>query len=158
MHPDREQDPAERDRKTELMQKVTVAYGKKDLLQLLELQLSVEQIDQNNLNNIAADRLKHYNKILENQLQELQEEVMLVEMGLKDMMGIAPYERLSPKRLVMMLNQDIRTVREEIARIQHDLRVFKDVKQFKLWLKNYQIPAQEYDPFFDEDFTPFDFT
>lgn len=155
LHPDREPDPAERDRKTELMQKVTVAYGKKDLLQLLELQLSVEQIDQNNLNNIAADRLKHYNKVLENQLQELQEEVMLVEVGLKGMMGIAPYERLSPKRLVLLLNQDIRTAREEIARIQHDLRAFKDVKQFKLWLKSYRIPTQERDPFFDEDFTPF---
>jgi hypothetical protein len=45
LHPDRERDPAERARKTELMQRVTVAYGKKDLLQLLELQLSVEQID-----------------------------------------------------------------------------------------------------------------
>ncbi len=157
LHPDREQDPTERDRKTELMQKVTVAYGKKDLLHLLELQLSVEQIDQNNLNNIAADRLKHYNKVLDNQLQELQEEVMLVEMSLKDMMGIAPYERLSPKHLVMLLNQDIRTLREEIVRIQHDLRVFKDVKQFKRWLKNYRIPTQEYDPFFDEDFTPFGF-
>jgi hypothetical protein len=157
LHPDREQDPAERDRKTELMQKVTVAYGKKDLLQLLELQLSVEQIDQNNLNNIAADRLKHYNKVLENHLQELLEEVMLVEVGLKGMMGIAPFEHLSPKRLVMLLKQDIRTVQEEIARIQHDLRIFKDVKQFKLWLKSYRIPTQEYDPFFDEAFTSFGF-
>ena len=60
-----------------------------------------------------------------------------------------------PKRLVMLLNQDIRTAREEIARIQHDLRAFKDVKQFKLWLKSYRIPTPEYDPFFDEGFTPF---
>jgi hypothetical protein len=157
LHPDREQDPAERDRKTELMQKVTVAYGKRDLLQLLELQLSVEQIDQNNLNTIAADRLKHYNKVLENQLQELQEEVMLVEMRFKGILGIAPYESLSPKRLVMLLKQDIRMVREEIARIQHDLKAFKDVKQFKRWLKNYRLPSQEYEPFFDEDFTPFGF-
>ena len=63
LHPDRETDPAERERKTALMQKVNVAYGNKDLLQLLELQLQVEQIDQAHVNNIAEDRLKHYNKI-----------------------------------------------------------------------------------------------
>ena len=55
LHPDREPDPAECERKTELMKKVTVAYGNKDLLQLLELQLAVEQIGQGTLNNIAED-------------------------------------------------------------------------------------------------------
>ena len=148
LHPDREPDPAERKRKTELMQKVTVAYGNKDLLQLLELQLSVEQIDQSKINNIAEDRLKHYNKILQSQLEELQEEVMLMEMNLKGMAGLAPYEHLSPKRLLALLNEDIRALRDEINRIHHDLSLFKDVKQFKSWLKGYRIPEPEFDPFF----------
>ena len=45
LHPDREQDERERQRKTRLMQRVNVAYGKQDLLQLLTLQLEIEQID-----------------------------------------------------------------------------------------------------------------
>jgi hypothetical protein len=49
LHPDREPDETERQRKTELMQRVNVAYEKKDLLQLLTLQLEVEQIDQNTI-------------------------------------------------------------------------------------------------------------
>ena len=148
LHPDREPDPAERERKTELMKKVTVAYGNKDLLQLLELQMSVEQIDQSQINNIAEDRLKHYNKVLQSQLQELQEEVILMEMNLRGMAGLAPYEQLSPKRLLTLLNEDIRALRNEIERIQQDTRRFKDVKQFKAWLKGYRIPQAQFDPFF----------
>lgn len=148
LHPDRELDPTERERKTELMQKVTVAYGKKDLLQLLELQLSVEQIDQNNINNIADDRLKRYNTVLQNQLEELQQEVMQIELSIKGMTGFAPYERLSPKQIFVLLNEDIRRLQNQISRIQHDLMLFNDVKQFKSWLKGYRIPEPEFDPFF----------
>ncbi len=148
LHPDRELDPAERERKTELMQKVTVAYGKKDLLQLLELQLSVEQIDQSNINNIADDRLKHYNTVLQNQLEELQQEVMQIELRIKGMTGLAPYGRLSPKQVFVLLNEDIRRLQNQISRIQHDLILFNDVKQFKSWLRGYRIPEPEFDPFF----------
>lgn len=148
LHPDREPDPAERARKTELLQKVTVAYGNRDLLQLLELQLSAEQIDQGKINNIAEDRLKHYNKILQCQLEEIQEEVMATEMRLREMAGLAPYESLSPKRLLALLNKDIVALRNEISRIQHDLRLFRDVKQFKSWLKNYRISEPGFGPFF----------
>lgn len=147
LHPDREPDPVERERKTELMQQVTVAYGNKDLLKLLELQLAVEQIDQSKLNNIAADRLKHYNKVLSDQLRELQEEVFLKEEEIRTLLHIGPFEPLSPKRLIMLLKEDISAMHQGIARIQHDLRLFRDVKQLKAWLKNYHIPEPEFDPF-----------
>ncbi len=156
LHPDREQDPAERERKTELMQQVTVAYGNRDLLKLLELQLSVEQIDQSKLNNIAADRLKHYNKILSDQLREIQDEVLFTEDEIRHLLGVAPYESLSPKRLGMLLKKDIRVMQDELARIQHDLRLFRDVKQLKAWLKGYRIPQPAFDPFMD-GFPPFGF-
>ena len=63
LHPDREPDEQECKRKTELMQRVNIAYGKKDLLLLLELQLEIEQIDPEHLSNIADSRLKYFNKI-----------------------------------------------------------------------------------------------
>lgn len=147
LHPDREPDPAERERKTELMKKVTVAYGNKDLLQLLELQLAVEQIGQGALNNIAEDRLKHYNKVLQNQLDELREEVMLMEMQIGSLLQAAPFEVLSPRRITLMFEDDIRTMQSEIARLTHDLQRFQDVRQLKLWLQGYRIPEPELDPF-----------
>lgn len=154
LHPDREPDPAERERKTELMQHVTVAYGNKDLLKLLELQLAIEQIDQSQLNNITADRLKHYNTILSDQLRELEEEVFLRESEIRLMFNASPFEPLSPKRMVGLLKQDMRTAQDMITRVQRDLRAFRDVKRLKAWLKNYRIPEPDFDPFFDE-FPPF---
>jgi hypothetical protein len=154
LHPDREPDPAERERKTELMQQVTVAYGNKDLLKLLKLQLAIEQIDQSQLNNINADRLKHYNKILSDQLRELEEEVFLRESEVRRMLNASPFESLSPKRMIGLLKQDMRTAQGMITRVQRDLRAFRDVKRLKAWLKGYRIPGPDFDPLFDE-FPPF---
>ncbi len=154
LHPDREPDPAERERKTGLMQQVTVAYGNKDLLKLLELQLAVEQIDQSQLNNINADRLRHYNTILSDQLRELEEEVFLKESEARMMLNLSPFDLFSPKRMRGFLKQDMRTVQGLITRIQRDLLAFRDVKRLKAWLKGYRIPEPDFDPFFDE-FPPF---
>lgn len=52
-----EPDPAERERKTALMQRANEAYANKNLLQLLELQLELEHIDAAHLANLAPERL-----------------------------------------------------------------------------------------------------
>ena len=156
LHPDREQDPVERERKTELMQQVTVAYSNKDLLKLLELQLAVEQIDQSKLSSLSAERLKHYNKILSDQLAELQDEVLFKENEIRMMLQLSPFEPLSPNRLVTLLKHDIQAMQAALKGIQNDLQVFQDVKNLKAWLKNFRLPQPEsgFDPFFDE-FPPF---
>jgi len=148
LHPDRESDPVERERKTELMQRLTVAYGQRDLAQLLELQLGIEQIDQDTLRNIADDRLKYYNAILQRQLEELRQELMQVEQSVREMLGLPRHEPLSPKRLFVLISEDARALRSQINRIQHDLMLFNDVKQFKSWLKGYRIPQSGFDQFF----------
>ncbi|WP_409015107.1 hypothetical protein [Caballeronia sp. LZ001] len=65
------------------MQRANQAYGKNDLLKLLELQLELEHIDQRAINVISEDRLKHYNKILREQLGELDQEILHVEARLQ---------------------------------------------------------------------------
>src|SRR5260370_34474944 len=52
LHPDREPDPQERERKTPLMPRANQPDGKNSLLQLLQLQLELEYIDQSAINNI----------------------------------------------------------------------------------------------------------
>jgi hypothetical protein len=141
LHPDREQDPAEQARKTELMKRVTVAYDRKDLLQLLELQLAVEQIDQSNINAIAEDRLKYYNRILQSQLEQLMQEVAEIEFMVRQQAGLAPYDTLSPQRLIQLVKEDIENLQEQIASIQQDLVALQEVKQLKAWLKDYRIPV-----------------
>jgi hypothetical protein len=146
LHPDRELDEQERERKTELMQRVNTAYGKKDLLQLLALQLEVEQIDAEHLSNIAEHRLKHFNKILKGQLIELEQENQQIEQMFKVDLDQPFYVSLSPKRLMTILAKDIQTVQGEIATIQQELESFQQPAALKAWLKNYKIPKEaDYD-------------
>lgn len=136
LHPDRETDPQERERKTALMQRANQAYGKNSLLQLLELQLELEHIDQGAINNIGEDRLKHYNKILKEQVGELDDEILHVENGFKGSYGIPPFIDVSPSTIMRILASDIFSLQETLNAFEHDLRVFDDVKQLKGWLKS----------------------
>lgn len=135
LHPDRETDPQERDRKTALMQRVNQAYDKNNLLQLLELQLELEHIDQSAIDNISEDRLKHYNKILKDQLAELEQEVMHVEGGFRAQFGISPFVTVTPGTILRDLAGDIVGLQLAIRDLKRDLHVFDDTKKFKTWLK-----------------------
>ncbi|MFT4584369.1 MAG: hypothetical protein ACI915_001899 [Gammaproteobacteria bacterium] len=148
LHPDREQDPGERERKTDLMQKVTVAYKNRDLLQLLELQLAVEQIDQDAIDSISEDRLAHFNKILQRQSQELKYEIEEVEQNMRAAGGFRPFELLTPKKLMSTLKKDKKQLEIEITEIRNDLRLFKDIRWLKRWLKNYELPDELFSRFF----------
>jgi len=161
LHPDREPDEQERERKTELMQRVNTAYGKKDLLQLLELQLEVEQIDPAHLSQIADSRLKYFNKILKEQLAELEQENDQIAAMFKMNLDLPFYIRLTPKQLSLMLKNDIRALQESIDAIQNELKTFQNPASFKAWLKNYKIPKSsihgDLDDLFFGGMMPFDF-
>jgi len=136
LHPDREPDPQERDRKTALMQRINQAYDEKNLLLLLELQLELEHFDQATINNITAGRLKHYNKILKEQLNELDHEIFHTEDMFKTQFGISPFTRLSPSTIMRSLATDIANVQHTIRELKDDLLVFQDIKKVKSWLKD----------------------
>ncbi|WP_454753775.1 molecular chaperone DnaJ [Cupriavidus necator] len=147
LHPDREADPQERDRKTKLMQRVNEAYNKNNLLQLLELQLELEHIDQHSINHISEDRLKHYNKILKEQICELDQEILHVETAFRYSYGIEPFEALSPDTVLRNLAADIKDLRLNIRALEHDLAAFEDIKNLKGWLKTFKLapPASAFD-------------
>jgi len=137
LHPDREPDPQERDRKTALMQRANQAYDKKNLLQLLELQLELEHIDQAAINNLSEDRLMRYNKILKEQLRELEQEILHVEGGFRMRFDISPLVDLSLSTIMRNLASDIVGVRHAIRDLEKDLLAFdEDIKNFKAWLKD----------------------
>lgn len=135
LHPDREPDPQERERKTLLMQRINQAYDKKNLLLLLELQLELEHIDQTTINNISAGRLKHYNRILKEQLSELEHETFVTEDMFRAQFGISPFERLTPSTIMRNLAADIVGIQHAIRDLKSDLLAFQDLKMLKAWLK-----------------------
>jgi hypothetical protein len=147
LHPDRETDTRERERKTALMQRVNQAYEKRNLLELLKLQLELEHIDQDAVNNISEDRLKHYNKILKEQLAELEQEIFHVEGGFTAQFGINLFERISPATIMRDLVTEIAGVQHTIRDLKKDVIEFKDIKKVKAWLKKVQREAAKMDDF-----------
>jgi len=154
LHPDREPDSAERERKTQLMKRVNVAYEKKDLLALLQLQLEIEQIDTHTLNNLSAERLAYFNQILREQLQELQQEIEDRSFMFRMQFEIPSYVPVQASMVLNQLKHDIKSLQSEAAIITDEIALFADVKEVKQMLKTYRIPKKQAiprDPFNDED-------
>ena len=140
LHPDRETDPLEHQRKTALMQRVNQAYDKKNLLLLLELQLELEHIDQTTINNLTESRLKHFTKILKEQLAELEQEIFYTEDMFKAQFGITPFVQLHPNTVMRQLEAGIIDAAMTIRDIEKDLLIMQDIKKIKVWLKS--LPAR----------------
>lgn len=139
LHPDRETDPQEQERKTRLMQSVNAAYQKNNLLQLLELQLELEHIDQHALNSMSDERLKHYNAILKEQVRELDQEILHVETAFRHAYRIDPFESVSPNIVLRNLAVELKELRASIKTLEQDLAAFADIKHVKLWLKRCKV-------------------
>jgi hypothetical protein len=150
LHPDREPDPEERDRKTRLMQHANQAYEKGNLLQLLELQLELEHIDQAAMDGIGEERLSHYTKVLKEQLAELDEEILRVEGEFRMRFGVGPQARVSPATLMGELATQIAWAELDIRTMREDLCTFGDPRATKAWLK-----AMPQRPWMEADDPPF---
>jgi PIN domain nuclease of toxin-antitoxin system len=135
LHPDRETDLHQREVKTALMQEVNQAYARNDLLALLELQLRIEQVDAGHMTQADARRVKHYNKVLTEQLGELRLEIEHVEMGFRVNFGLEPGWGVDPRKLGLLLQQQARRLQAEQAQIQQEMGLLEDPAATKRWLK-----------------------
>ncbi|RQR90866.1 MULTISPECIES: molecular chaperone DnaJ [unclassified Burkholderia] len=136
LHPDRETDPQEQQRKTVLMQRVNHAYAKGNLLQLLELQLEIEQIDRRAIDGLSEARLTRYNGILEEQLRELDQEIRHVENDFRRTYGIASSVKIAPDTVIRMLARDIAGMQRGNQDLTVALREFEDPDYVRDWLKD----------------------
>jgi hypothetical protein len=146
LHPDREPDSTQRERKTALMQRVNHAYKQKDLLELLTLQIEIEQIDADQLANAPEQRLEHFNAVLREQSEtlagELEQRIEPFQMFLGTFAG-----RATPKSVDRALTERIfegRTVCKEIAR---DLEALDDRARRRAVLEAMPDPDEELDEF-----------
>ncbi len=135
LHPDRESDPAERERKNALMQKINRAYEDDDLLTLLETQLQIEQIDADHIANISAQRLKQYSQVLQEQLLEIKREIQRLQMEFCMDFDVEPGTPLKPDKLGRLLEEHIRALRADLAQHARDLSILSDRAATKRWIK-----------------------
>ena len=136
LHPDKIKDSAEKERRHELMQRVNVAYNKQDLLTLLELQLEVEHIDEKTINAMAEDRLKHYTKVLNEQVKELEAEIDMNRHGISLKYNV-PLSILknSPHPMLFFLEHEISKTKSHIDDVKSLLVELVEVNKMKAWLK-----------------------
>ena len=139
LHPDRETDAAERARKTALMQQANQAYEARDLLALLELQLSIEQIDPGAMAGLAQDRLAHYNLVLQEQLQRLQDELDELKAPFTTGLSLRALRDLTPAKALQSLDDDLHQLRLALDQIDADLLAFRDIKTLKNSLRHYRV-------------------
>lgn len=144
LHPDREPDAEQRARKTELMQQVNRAYEARDLLALLQLQLRLEQIAPGTLAGLAEERLRHYNFVLQQQLQRLKEEVQQLMEPFLTMMRRGMRE-LSPHEVQRAIDADIGDMQASLKSIRDDLVNFRDIRNLKASLRDYRIGQSDED-------------
>lgn len=141
LHPDRETNATEHARKTELMQRVNQAYKAGDLLALLELQLSIEQLDAKGLAGLAEERLHNYISVLQEQSRRLREELAEFVAPFEGAMANTSQRKLSPASVQRMLEADIRQVKDLARALAADLARFQHLPTFKRTLKDVRMDA-----------------
>ena len=131
LHPDREADPAEHARKTELMQRVNQAYKAGDLLALLELQFSSVTFDPTVLAGLAKEKLRHYIHVLETQSTRLRRELSDLVAPFERVVGPTSSRKITPDAVQRTLEGDIREIKRVLKSVEFDLVRFRDVRALK---------------------------
>jgi RNAse (barnase) inhibitor barstar len=159
LHPDREPDPAERERKTALMQRVNQAYEANDLLTLLSLQLEIELVDAQALATLSEQRLQHYTRVLREQLAELKAELEHETWSYCAVLGCGP-QQVRIAQVERALEDSIGAAKQLIAAVESDLQAVADPARIAAWLREYREALaamraeQQDDDAFWEDLSP----
>lgn len=151
-HPDRERDEIERDRKTEIMKKVTQAYEKDDLFELLRLKIELQGSDIESI-TMADEQLKYYNKILKEQVRELEENLWQLRMqGTGPMGGEDLLTRFGgdEKTMKAKITRQVNKLKNNIKMIEQDILALGVKENMRRFLRDYQIQED-----FDDDFIQF---
>lgn len=135
LHPDRATDDADRDRKTALMKAVNTAYERKDLTELLRMQLTVEQVDATKLTAMSDEKLQAMCVLLAEQYKALQEDIENQRMQLAHDFGYDPHLRFREEDLQEALAQQRQALEDEADFMRGDLASVQNDKAFKAWLK-----------------------
>lgn len=143
LYPDRESDAEQRAAKTALMQRVNQAYASNDLLTLLALQLQIEQVDAGHMAAAESQRLKHYNKVLADQLSGLHVETGRVERDFRMDFGLAPGHGLKPLKLGELQERETQRLRFELAETNRELALLDDVAATRRWLQRERQRQQD---------------
>ncbi len=149
LHPDRAEDEADHTRRTALMQRVNQAYAAQDLLALFALQLEIEQVDPEHLARASRERIRHYNRVLAAQLEEIKDEVENRHEAFGLAFGIEPWRRLNPRKLAPLLEEDVRALQGRLVRLGYEIKALQAQATARRWVQEMrqQHRVDDEDPF-----------
>ncbi len=147
LHPDREPDEAERARKHALMVQVNAANDKKDLMALLQLQLQVEQLNPQGMGNMAADKLRHFNRVLKEQANSLAGELRSLNQEFRYRCNLPPMGKITDSLLAQSLRNNSKRLETSIAQIRYETALIADDKALKKWVKTQLSAMDDFPPF-----------
>ncbi|MDV0437062.1 hypothetical protein [Xanthomonas sacchari] len=145
LHPDREPDARQRERKTALMQELNRVYRQDDLLGLLELQLEIGQLDHAGIAAMAEERIGDYAAMFATQLQQVERELAQVVDAFVADYGLALERRPQPRRLDALMAQIKRQLQDEIAYFDEDRRALQQPSTLKQWLREQRAALEAQD-------------
>ncbi len=135
LHPDREPDEQERQRKTGLMSEVNAAYEKNDLTTLLRLQMQVTQGSPKSTAGMADDKLMAMSMLLKEQVAALEEDLDQLQSRLSRELCVpvrADADEAVMAQSLQRLQADQRHITESL---ESDLRRIQNDAELKRWLK-----------------------
>ena len=128
-------DADDRDRKTALMKSVNAAYERKDLTELLRMQLTIEQVDASKLAAMSDEKLQAMCVLLTEQHKALQQDIQSQRMEMAHDFGYDPDLQFREEYLQEAIAHQQQTLRDQAEFMREDLASVQDDKAFKAWLK-----------------------
>ena len=142
-HPDQERDDEKRVWKTQVMQQVTAAYKENDFLTLLQLQISLLEGKDQSLESLPDDHLKYYNKLLKEQVDDLQQEFYAAHPQYNG----SPYSYYygPPHVQEMQIRRAISDTKTTIGQLKHTLTSLDTLPELKDFVKNFDLDDSDDD-------------
>lgn len=137
LHPDKELDELEKDRKNSFMQDINKAYKEKNLVELLKIQLEEEKNQQKNIEEISKGKVGSFNKAFKRQLEELRDNVSAIKRSFQLYHPDLKMSGLTENKLNDKLQENIKYHRKVASQTKNDLEKYKkDIKNIKVFLKS----------------------
>ena len=134
LHPDREPDERERQRKTALMSEANAAYDRKDIVTLLDIQQRLALADPQAVARMPDDKIKGLTLLVKAQVAELERERALTQQALCHEFDVPAYLSLTVRTLQMLLQARIHEVGAALSAMEADLAQVQQPAGFKRWL------------------------
>ena len=138
-HPDTEQDEEKRLWKTEIMQKITLAYGEDDYIQLLELQMTLLEDRDNAIERFDDKQLRYFNDALKQQVDELEMQLNMNSPAMNPMFHGAELFSLNRDQMLRNINKQVKDFQHNLKVYRNNAEVIKTARGLKEYVKQYQL-------------------